>query len=151
LKVTDLINGNSKLVHYTYKFKPWDQTRELLNRKLLIKKIVGHWAFEVLMLVIVLANCFVLVGAMVSDDQETLDIFESIDNYLLYCYIIECVVKIIGLDFDGYFADAWNVFDFSLVLMSLFTDVALNMFKFARNARSAKASRVVRSTKIHRT
>jgi len=88
---------------------------------------------------------------MIITNIEVLRIIEKIDNNLIWIYIIECILKLIGLGINKYFSDTWNSFDFGLVLMTLITEFAFSIFKFFRNARSAKASRIMRSTKIHRT
>lgn len=151
LVVGDLINGNPALVFRPKVFIPWDRAKELLNRTLFIKTIVENFWFEIAMLIVVLINSVALIWGMITSNEAHIELCAQVDNYVLYVYIFEFFLKIIAFGMYGYFNDNWNIFDFSLILMSLLTTLAFSMFKFAKNARTAKTSRVLRSTKIHRT
>lgn len=46
---------------------------------------------------------------MFIEDGNQMNILEIIDDICLYFYIIECIIKIIGLGLRKYFNDEWNM------------------------------------------
>lgn len=53
-------------------------------------------------------------------DTKESTILNSIDNFFNVCFILEFVLKIIGMGFitekNTYLRDGWNVIDFSVVI-----------------------------------
>jgi hypothetical protein len=41
--------------------------------------------------------------------QDTLDTLDQIDEILIWVYLTEVVIKILGLGIYQYFSDAWNM------------------------------------------
>lgn len=75
---------------------------------------------------------------------------DKIDEYFVYFFLGECILKVIGLGFKAYFDDNWNKFDFFLVVMSLAMNVTINMLKVAKNLKSAKGLKFIRISKSQR-
>ena len=72
------------------------------------------------------------------------------DDYFLYAYIIEGIIKIIGLGLEKYFEDDWNMFDFAMIIMSLFSNFLYSVLTIVRSAKSVKATKILKLTKINR-
>ncbi len=46
-------------------------------------------------------------------------------NYIFsFIFILETVLKLIGLGFKEYFKDKWNRFDFIIVMVSIIAEIA---------------------------
>ena len=95
-------------------------------------------------------NMIVLVASIFPLEDNVVQILDKIDEYFVYVFLIECVMKIIGLGIKEYFADNWNKFDFFLVMLSLMMNVTINMLKFAKNLKSAKSIKFIRISKSQR-
>jgi len=57
------------------------------------------------------------------DDEEALAIFDRIDDYCLYFYILEFSIKLIGLGVEKYWEDDWNRFDIGMIILSVASDL----------------------------
>lgn len=84
--------------------------------------------FELFMFVILIINCVIIICSAgiyiffiqkVMTDDDTIAIFDIMDDYCLYFYILEFVIKIIGLGIEKYWEDDWNRFDFGMIVLSV--------------------------------
>ena len=55
----------------------------------------------------------------VMTDDDTLAMFDKMDDSCLYFYILEFVIKIIGFGIEKYWEDDWNRFDFGMIILSV--------------------------------
>ncbi len=106
------------------------------------------------MVVIVILNTLILFTYTLfpsktgASDPSEMSFLEKIDFYLNYVYLVEFVIKILGLGILNYFRDNWNCFDFFIMVVSFGTDTALGlMLKDIKSAKSAKAAKVIKLTK----
>jgi hypothetical protein len=51
----------------------------------------------------------VVIIIMFSNDEDLNIVLGEIDDICLYFYIVECIIKIIGLGVEKYFEDDWNM------------------------------------------
>ena len=85
------------------------------------------------------------------------------DDIILYLYIVEFFIKIVGLGIEKYtdfgrqlvlenlyFDDDWNIFDFIMIIMSLVSNLLYEIMAVLRSAKSIKATRLIRLTKVNR-
>jgi hypothetical protein len=89
-------------------------------------------------------NTVILIYYTFESDQDKLDVLDSIDNYLVYFYAAEVVIKLFGMGVANYFDNIWNIMDFALTIVSFATNVALSFFKFARTAKAGRLVRIAR-------
>jgi voltage-gated sodium channel len=75
------------------------------------------------MFVVLIINSVVIIGGLIVTDEEKLALYDKIDGIVLYFYIGECVIKIIGFGVQKYWDDDWNKFDFIMVLISVFASL----------------------------
>jgi len=100
------------------------------NRLLFYNIVTAQW-FEILVMCIILLNMlfmcvYVWNPIPGSDDMENLYQLNRVSNIIFFClYVIEMLMKWIGLGLKGYFRDGWNIFDFFLVVCSV-VDLALD-------------------------
>lgn len=106
--------------------------------------------FEIFMFVVILLNSVVVLLSFFDTKPDRQAIYDAIDYWFVLIYILEFVLKMIGLGIFAYFRDNWNKMDFSLIIISLSTDFAFAMIKVVRNAKTAKASRIVKTAKIRK-
>ena len=63
---------------------------------------------------------FIIIGQS-SSNQDLVSKADLVDDVCLLFYILEALIKIIGLGVDKYFEDGWNKFDFFMIMISLTT------------------------------
>lgn len=86
-----------------------------------IKKIVDDPKFNHFITIVILLQAASLALETFSEFSEYLTVFESINIFVLTVFIVEAALKITssypnpGL----YFKDGWNLFDFSIIVLSL--------------------------------
>ena len=80
--------------------------------------LVDNPIFDYLSLLVIIANTILI---LVSDPTDANNIGNLSDNYFLYFYTIESVLKIIAFRFwsaeDAYIRDTWNILDFFVVVV----------------------------------
>lgn len=90
-----------------------------------------------------------IIGLIDQEDSHQ-EIYDVVDFYFVIVYCLEFAMKVVGLGIMGYFRDNWNKLDFGLIVLTLSTDFAFSFFKVLRNARTVKATRIVRINKTYR-
>ena len=79
---------------------------------------VDNWIFDNLSLLIIILNTVLI---LISDPTDSNNIGNLSDQYFLYFYTIEAILKIISFKFwsaeDAYIKDYWNILDFFVVLV----------------------------------
>ncbi|XP_066528429.1 calcium channel, voltage-dependent, L type, alpha 1S subunit, a [Hoplias malabaricus] len=90
--------------------------------------IVEWKPFEIIILLTIFANCVALAVFMPMPEQDTNNTnsnLESLEYIFLIIFTLECFLKIVayGLLFhtDAYLRNCWNILDFVIVTMGLFT------------------------------
>ena len=122
-----------------------------MNKRFKIKQIVESNTFETIILIIIFINSILVIIGFFNIPEDTLAIIDQVESFFIIIYILEALLKIIGLGHQAYFRDNWNKFDFSLIIISLSTSFALSFFRFVRNVRTVRATRLVRTTRVNRT
>ena len=79
---------------------------------------VDNWIFDNLSLFIIILNTILI---LISDPTDSNNIGNKFDQYFLYFYTLEAILKIISFKFinaeDAYIKDYWNILDFFVVLV----------------------------------
>ena len=90
---------------------------------LVAKAIIESKPFDNGTIIVILANSFVM--SLEGSSTEPPPFFEIAEQVFLTLYTFEAVFKILGKGFimgdDAYIKDAWNILDFSIVLISYST------------------------------
>lgn len=81
-----------------------------------IKQLVEHKNFQPIIIAIILINGLIIVSETYLTGNSFL---LALDKIIVWIFVLELFIKIIGLGFKGYFSDRWNIFDFSIVVASL--------------------------------
>nr|XP_029478765.1 dihydropyridine-sensitive L-type skeletal muscle calcium channel subunit alpha-1-like isoform X1 [Oncorhynchus nerka] len=98
--------------------------------------IVEWKPFEIIILLTIFANCVALAVFLPmpeDDNNATNTSLESLEYIFLVIFTLECFLKIIAYGFvfheGAYLRNAWNVLDFVIVFMGLFT-IALDTINY---------------------
>ncbi|XP_014729142.1 PREDICTED: sodium channel protein type 5 subunit alpha-like [Sturnus vulgaris] len=106
--------------------------------------IVSHKAFEITIVIFICLNMIVMVA---EDNQKaTKDVLNKINYFFVAVFTAECVMKILALR-HYYFGSCWNMFDFSVVILSI---VSLGVSEVFRSFFSPTVLRTLRLVRIGR-
>uniref|UniRef100_A0A8D0H471 Voltage-dependent L-type calcium channel subunit alpha n=1 Tax=Sphenodon punctatus TaxID=8508 RepID=A0A8D0H471_SPHPU len=126
--------------------------------------IVEWKPFEIVILLTIFANCVALAVylPMPEDDTNTTNSrLEKIEYFFLIVFAIEALIKIIAYGFlfhtDAYLRNGWNILDFAIVTLGLFTVTLeqINVMQGATasgkggfNVKALRAFRVLRPLRL---
>ncbi|KAJ8260254.1 hypothetical protein GJAV_G00178840 [Gymnothorax javanicus] len=92
--------------------------------------IVEWKPFEIIILLTIFANCVALAVFLPMPEEDTNNTntnLESLEYIFLIIFTMECFLKIVAYGFlfhaDAYLRNCWNILDFVIVFMGLFTIV----------------------------
>lgn len=86
--------------------------------------MVQHRYFNWFIFVCIFLNTTALAITWFGQPGYILTLTTSL-NYIFACiFIVEAVLKIIGLGFKTYFKDNWNKFDFTIVILTIVAEIA---------------------------
>ncbi|KAM3680581.1 sodium channel protein type 5 subunit alpha-like [Ammospiza maritima maritima] len=113
----------------------------------LLFDIVNHKAFDVTIVIFICLNMIVMMAE--NTDGRTKDVLNKINYFFVAVFTAECVLKILALR-HYYFGSGWNVFDFSVVILSIVSLGVSEAFQsffsptVLRTLRLARVGRVLR-------
>lgn len=81
-----------------------------------MRQLVEHKNFQSIVIGIILINGFIITAETYLVGNNLL---QALDRIIVWIFVIELLLKIIGLGFKDYFSAKWNVFDFIIVTGSL--------------------------------
>lgn len=82
-------------------------------------RICTHNAFTVILTACIVINTFLLACDRFPISKEDTSELEFYNNILSWIFIIEMFIKLIGLGLKDYVADSFNIFDGSVVMISI--------------------------------
>ncbi|NXC82517.1 SCN5A protein, partial [Cercotrichas coryphoeus] len=106
--------------------------------------IVSHKAFEITIVIFICLNMIVMVAE--NNQKSTKDVLNKINYFFVAVFTAECVMKILALR-HYYFGSCWNVFDFSVVVLSI---VSLGVSEVFQSFFSPTVLRTLRLVRIGR-
>ncbi|MDQ0258119.1 voltage-gated sodium channel [Evansella vedderi] len=86
------------------------------NLRTNLKQMVEHKNFQAIIIAIIIFNGFIIIAETYLKGNSLLLV---LDKIIVWVFVLEMVVKLGGLGTKRYFADRWNIFDFSIVVASL--------------------------------
>ncbi|NXH82263.1 SCN5A protein, partial [Edolisoma coerulescens] len=110
----------------------------------LLFDIVSHKAFDITIVVLICLNMIVMMAE--NNQKSTKDVLNKINYFFVAVFTAECVTKILALR-QYYFGSGWNVFDFSVVVLSI---VSLGVSEVFRTFFSPTLLRTLRLARIGR-
>ena len=122
----------------------------MVNLRYWCRLFVANPIFDYFSLFVIILNTVLI---LISDPTDPNNIGNLSDNYFLYFYTLESILKIIAFRFwssdDAYIKDAWNILDFSVVIVGwilFIIEQALNGTKISGLA-GLRAFRILRPLK----
>ncbi|NWV93961.1 SCN5A protein, partial [Machaerirhynchus nigripectus] len=110
----------------------------------LLFDIVSHKAFDITIVIFICLNMIVMMAE--NNQKGTKDVLNKINYFFVAVFTAECVIKILALR-QYYFGSGWNVFDFSVVVLSI---VSLGVSEVFRTFFSPTVLRTLRLARIGR-
>ena len=86
-----------------------------------------HFLFTMFITILIILNTVVLGFDSYPRNPERQEIAEAINDIVIWFFVIEMIIKLIGLGFKEYARDSFNVFDAVLVIISLIDFVILHI------------------------
>ncbi|PRO66850.1 ion transporter [Alkalicoccus urumqiensis] len=81
-----------------------------------IEKLVLHPWFQRIIIALILLNGVVITAETYLPGN---DVLLTIDTIIVWLFVLEAAVKLKGLGIKRYFSNGWNIFDFTIVTLSL--------------------------------
>lgn len=111
--------------------------------------VCTSWYFEQFIMWVIVLNIIVMSMVYYNMPQDYADNLELMNRIFSLIFIGEFVVKFTGLGVSQYFADAWNLLDLSVVIISIFGMTGagggeLSVFRALRMLRVAKLIKSMR-------
>ena len=92
---------------------PWNYLRRLLY------EIQNDPFFDLFIIICILANAITMAGDGQPVTKEYDNWSTQVNDFFVWIFTGEMVIKLIGLQPYKYFQDSWNIFDFTIVSVSL--------------------------------
>ncbi|KAH1177717.1 hypothetical protein KIL84_011419 [Mauremys mutica] len=111
--------------------------------------IVTSEAFEIIIMILI---CLNMITMMVETDDQSIrktDILNKINMFFVAIFTVECIVKLLALR-HYYFTNGWNIFDLSVVIMSIVGTLVSHIVNAFENYFSPTLFRVIRLAQIGR-
>ncbi|CAM2105161.1 unnamed protein product [Caretta caretta] len=111
--------------------------------------IVTSQAFDVIIMILI---CLNMITMMVETDDQSTEktyILQKINMLFVAIFTAECIMKLLALR-HYYFTNGWNIFDLSVVIMSIVGTVLSGIVKVFENYFSPTLFRVIRLARIGR-
>ena len=86
--------------------------------KIFFFKLIHSKAFEIIIMVCIILNILSMAMVYESMSDSYSSMLNQINLVFTLIFIVEFVLKIIALDFQ-YFKVSWNIFDFTIVMLSI--------------------------------
>ncbi|PAA80300.1 hypothetical protein BOX15_Mlig002274g1 [Macrostomum lignano] len=123
-------------------------------RKLIIK-LVDRKPFEIIILLTIFANCVALAATKPYPELDSNDanlFLEKLELVFTGIFTLECCLKIIAqgfvMDPNAYLRNFWNVLDFIIVVMGLFSIALQSLLPKSLDIKALRAFRVLRPLRL---
>jgi hypothetical protein len=100
------------------KFHDWDRWiifRRIINETFYIKRIVQSKAFKIANSLLIL---FCFINSILALYLKLI-VFNVIDDVIIFIFLAELFIKIVGIGLENFFNDPWNKLDFILIMLGL--------------------------------
>ncbi|XP_027762392.1 sodium channel protein type 3 subunit alpha-like [Empidonax traillii] len=113
----------------------------------LLFDIVEHKAFDIVVVILICLNMVVMMAE--NNQGDTKEVLNKINYFFVAIFTAECVMKILALR-QHYFKSGWNLFDFSVVVLSIVSLGVSEAFKTFISPTLLRTIRLVRIGRILR-
>ena len=115
--------------------------------------VCTHYMFTLVITILIIVNTFVLAIDQYPENEETIELQEQLNTFFTYCFVLEMIIKLLGLGIRDYVKDQFNIFDAAIVIFSIVEMVlAVVMTGFQSGAFTAfRGVRLLRVFKLARS
>lgn len=124
--------------------------RVTCNLRRLLYRVVLSKEVDYFISTVILANVVVLALKTADEQQVDADMHELLNKLFTLIFIIECVAKIMAINFSTYWSQSWNRMDFVLVTISVVDLIVLEFTDADQDIRAFGALRVLRVFRLVR-
>jgi membrane-associated HD superfamily phosphohydrolase len=120
-------------------------------------KLVTHHFFNFIIFCLIIFNTVVLASDDYPQSKEKQRVMLYLNVFFTWVFVLELILKVVGLGIVNYFKDSFNCFDASVVLFSLVDytiDLTIDPTKIgpaAEAIQALKAIRLLRAIKLMRS
>ena len=82
-------------------------------------RLCSHWSFTLVITILIVFNTVVLALDKYPEDPDLIKVTHSLNTFFTWAFVVEMVIKLIGLGFKEYARDSFNIFDAIIVVLSL--------------------------------
>ncbi|XP_067398907.1 sodium channel protein type 5 subunit alpha-like isoform X2 [Emydura macquarii macquarii] len=111
--------------------------------------IVTSQAFDVIIMILICLNMITMMVETDDQSKRKTKILNNINKLFVAIFTAECIMKLLALR-HYYFINGWNIFDLSVVIMSIVGTVLSGIAKAFENYFSPTLFRVIRLARIGR-
>ncbi len=120
-----------------------------------LKQFVEGKLFQTTILIVIIINSIILgLQTFPAINESAGDVLSFIDDICLEIFVVEMLLKMVAYKFFGYFKNAWNWFDFIIVITSLLSGLAvlssiriLRVFRVFRSLKGLRGFKMISSLK----
>lgn len=108
-----------------------------------IYDVVTHDAFDNLILLIIVLNVVGMAATWKDQPQEFTEVMSVVNWVFTAIFLVEAVLKIAAVGWGTYIADAWNRFDFTVVVSSVIDVAVIALIEWFEIGGELSTSRVI--------
>lgn len=149
-KDCDLDKNQRKCIEYVLRVRPVSRFIPHHRVQYHIWRVVTSRMFEYMIFAFIVANTVILGAQYYNMPQPYMYVLDGFNIGFTLVFLFECLLKLVAFRLKNYFLDAWNVFDFVIVVGSILdivitetpvlgeTAFKLNFFRLFRALRLVK-------------
>lgn len=124
LRVLSLTDGQRQWIEFLeflpkIKAKKGTRTDKQNNKfQVFFRKIIESRQFELLLILCIIGNIITLAMNYEGEPESYTQKLETVNYFFTGAFMLEALLKIVGLGFHKYFHSGWNIFDFLIVVTS---------------------------------
>ncbi|XP_039379426.1 sodium channel protein type 5 subunit alpha-like isoform X6 [Mauremys reevesii] len=111
--------------------------------------IVTNQAFDIIIMILICLNMITMMIETDDQSSEKTDILHKINLLFVAIFTVECIMKLLALR-HYYFTNGWNIFDLSVVIVSIVGTMLSDIVNVFENFFSPTLFRVIRLARIGR-
>ncbi|XP_039379414.1 sodium channel protein type 5 subunit alpha-like isoform X4 [Mauremys reevesii] len=111
--------------------------------------IVTNQAFDIIIMILICLNMITMMIETDDQSSEKTDILHKINLLFVAIFTVECIMKLLALR-HYYFTNGWNIFDLSVVIVSIVGTMLSGIVNVFENFFSPTLFRVIRLARIGR-
>ena len=110
--------------------------------------MISHWTFITFISIVIIVNTVILALDKYPEDPETTRITNLLNDAFTWVFVVEMIIKMIGLGLKEYARDSFNLFDAFIVVVSFIDMIVLSTVGVEHEKITLTAFRSIRLLRI---